>query len=389
MEISEVIMKKLKLAAVCTFGLEAIVKRECMNLGFENIKVDNGWVYFDGTEEDIAKANINLRCAERIMLILGQFEVKSFTELFDSIYALPIEEWIDEDGKFIINGKSVKSKLSSVPAIQASTEKAIVEKLKTKYETEWFSKLGADYSIWINIRADKATFAIDTTGAREGLFKRGYREISTIAPLKETMAAALVSLSYWNPDRILFDPMCGSGTIAIEAALIGKNIAPGLKRNFAAEKWSNIDASVWENARSEARDKINPDKKLKIYASDVSEKAVSIAKNNAVVAGVDDVIEFSIKDIFNIKKTDFDYGILITNPPYGDRIGDAENIPLIHKQLGELFGKNKTWSSYIITSNETFEREFGRKADRKRKLFNGNVKVNYYQYYGERPSLNV
>jgi len=378
-------MKKLKLAAVCAFGLEAVVKRECNDLGFENIKVDNGWVYFDGDDTDIAKANINLRCAERVMLILGTFKARSFAELFDNIYALPIEEWIDEDGKFVINGKSIKSKLSSVPAIQASSEKAIVEKLKTKYKNDWFTKDGANYSIWVNLRDDIATFAIDTTGAREGLFKRGYREKSTIAPLKETMAASLLALSYWNKDRILFDPMCGSGTIAIEAALIGKNIAAGLNRNFASERWSCLDSSIWKNEKINARKNINFDTELKIYASDISAKAIAIAENNAIEAGVDDVIEFSVRDIMHIKNTEYDYGIMITNPPYGERIGEDEKITEIHKHLGEVFGSDPTWSSYIITAKENFETEFGRKADRKRKLFNGNVKVNYYQYYGKKP----
>lgn len=378
-------MKKLKLAAVCAFGLEAVVKRECNDLGFENIKVDNGWVYFDGDESDIAKANINLRCAERVMLVLGSFKARSFAELFDNIYDLPIEDWIDEDGKFIINGKSYKSKLSSVPAIQASCEKAIVEKLKTKYKTDWFSKTGANYSIWINLRNDIATFAIDTTGAREGLFKRGYRENSTIAPLKETMAASLIALSYWKKDRILVDPMCGSGTIAIEAALIGKNIAAGLNRNFASEKWSCMDSNIWKEEKIAARKRIDFETDLKIYASDISAKAIAIAQNNAIEAGVDDVIEFSVKDVMHIKNTDFDYGILITNPPYGERIGDDDNITKIHEHLGKIYGENKTWSSYIITAKENFESEFGRKADRKRKLFNGNVKVNYYQYYGKKP----
>lgn len=378
-------MKTVKLAAACSFGLEAVVKRECIDLGFENVKVDNGWVFFDGVESDIAKANINLRCAERVMLVLGSFKARSFTELFDNIYALPLEEWIDEDGKFIINGKSIKSKLSSVPAIQASSEKAIVEKLKTKYKCDWFSKTGADYSIWVNLRDDIATFAIDTTGAREGLFKRGYRERSTIAPLKETMAASLISLSYWNKDRILVDPMCGSGTIAIEAALIGKNIAAGLNRHFASEKWTCLDADIWKQERIAARKRIDFDADLKIYASDISAKAVEIAKNNAIEAGVDDVIEFSVKDILQIEKTDFDYGILITNPPYGERIGSEEDIRKIHEHLGKIYGSNPTWSSYIITSQENFEKEFGKKADKKRKLFNGNVKVNYYQYYGKKP----
>lgn len=378
-------MEKIKLAAVCTSGLEAVVKRELQSLGYENTTTDNGWIYFDATLEDIPKTNIYLRSAERVMLVLGQFKVLSFEELFDNAFNLPWDEWITVDGKFTVKGKSVKSKLYSVPDCQSLVKKAVVKKLNEKYNVEWYSEDGPEFTILVSLHNDIATISIDTTGAREGLFKRGYRENSTIAPLKETMAAALIQLSYWNKNRILIDPMCGSGTIPIEAALIARNIAPGLNRSFASEKWPKVLPEYWKKIKSEARKAIDLDTPVKIYGYDISKKAISIARHNAEEAGVDDCIEFSVKDINSFEKTPFDYGILITNPPYGERIGSIEEIQEIHKTLGRVFGKNPTWSNYIITSIESFEKDYGKRADRRRKLYNGDVKVEYYQYYGKRP----
>lgn len=378
-------MGNIKLAAISAFGLEAIVKRELNDLGYENVNTDNGWMYFDGSIEDIPKTNINLRCADRVMLVMGQFEALSFEELFDKTYELPWEDWISKDGKFTVKGKSVKSKLYSTPDCQALVKKAISKKLCEHYDVEWMPETGPEYTVLISIHKDIATVSIDTTGAREGLFKRGYREHSTIAPLKETMAAALVMLSFWKKDRILYDPMCGSGTIAIEAALIGRNIAPGLNRTFASMQWPKVKEEYWKEAKIEARKKIDLDSEIKIYASDVSQKAIKIAQENAIEAGVDDCIEFFVKDVMTIQKPMCEYGILITNPPYGERIGESEDIAKLHKKLGDVFGKDVTWSKYIITAIETFEKDFGIKADKKRKLFNGDVKVDYYQYFGKRP----
>ncbi|HCX63154.1 MAG TPA: RNA methyltransferase [Clostridiales bacterium] len=377
---------KIKLAAISAFGLEAIVKRELNDIGFQDVTADNGWMYFGAGIQDIPKVNINLRCADRVMLIMGQFEAYSFEELFDKTYELNWENWIDKDGKFTVKGKSIKSKLYSTPDCQAIVKKAVSKKLCEHYDVEWMPETGAEYTILISIHKDVATVSIDTTGAREGLFKRGYREKSTEAPLKETMAAALVKLSYWNKDRILYDPLCGSGTIAIEAALIGRNIAPGLNRTFASMGWKAVKDEYWKNAKIEARKNIDFDADIKIYASDINPKAIKIAQENAIEAGVDDCIEFFVKDVNKIIEPMCPYGILITNPPYGDRIGEVEEIQKIHKRLGRVFGKDRTWSCYVITSVETFEKDFGRKADRKRKLFNGDVRVDYYQYYGERPS---
>ncbi len=378
-------MDKIKLAAISAFGLEAVVKRELNDLGYENIVTDNGWMYFDAEIQDICKTNINLRCADRVMLIMGQFEALSFEELFDRTYELPWEEWITKDGKFTVKGKSVKSKLYSTPDCQRMVKKAVSNKLSEYYDMEWMPETGPEFTILISINKDIATISIDTTGAREGLFKRGYREKSMTAPLKETMAAALVKLSFWNKDRVLYDPMCGSGTIAIEAAMIGRNIAPGLNRNFASMDWPMVKDEYWKNEKIEARKNIDFDSEIKIYASDVSEKAIRIAQENAAEAGVDDCIEFFIKDVNHIEKPMCSHGVLITNPPYAERIGDDELLIKIHKKLGQVFGRDKTWSVYVITSSVNFEKEFGRKADRKRKLFNGDMRVDYFQYFGERP----
>ncbi len=378
-------MDKIKLAAISAFGLEAVVKRELNDLGYENIVTDNGWMYFDADIQDICKTNINLRCADRVMLIMGQFEALSFEELFDRTYELPWEKWITKDGKFTVKGKSVKSKLYSTPDCQRMVKKAVSNKLSEYYNMEWMPETGPEFTILVSINKDMATISIDTTGAREGLFKRGYREKSMTAPLKETMAAALVKLSFWNKDRVLYDPMCGSGTIAIEAAMIGRNIAPGLNRNFASMDWPMVKDKYWKNEKIEARKNIDFDSDIKIYASDVSEKAIRIAQENAAEAGVDDCIEFFIKDVNHIEKPMCSHGVLITNPPYAERIGDDELLIKIHKKLGQVFGRDKTWSVYVITSSVNFEKEFGRKADRKRKLFNGDMRVDYFQYFGERP----
>ncbi len=375
-------MSKIKLAAVAAAGLEAVVKRELQDLGYKP-KVNNGWVYFDCEVKDIPIVNINLRSSDRVMLILGQFDAYNFEELFGKTYNLPWEEWITKKGKFTVNGRSIKSKLYSVPDCQSIVKKAVVEKLKDKYDVEWFEEEGAEFTIQLIIRKDKVTLSIDTTGAREGLFKRGYRKNSVESPIKETMAAALIQLSFWREDRLLMDPMCGSGTIPIEAALIGINKAPGLERSFASENWPAVPKEHWSSARKDAHSKIEVDKELKILASDIDPKAVKIAEENAKKAGVAKYIEFMVKDIKKIKLPE-KYGILITNPPYGERIGEDEEVKEILKTIGEIFGKDETWSNYIISPERNFENLYGEKASRKRKLYNGNIRVDYYQYYGKK-----
>jgi putative N6-adenine-specific DNA methylase len=376
-------MSKIRLAVVCTFGLEAIVKRELIQMGYTDLTVDNGWIFFDAEIEDIIKTNINLRSAERVLLVMGEFNAVTFTELHDKTYDLPWDEWIEKDGSFTVKGKSVKSKLYSVPDCQSIVKKAIVNKLKSKFDVEWFTEKGAEFTVQVSILKDNVILTIDTTGSREGLFKRGYRKSAVEAPLKETMASALVQLSFWNKDRILYDPMCGSGTIAIEAALIGTNTPPGLFRQFASEEWQAIPAIAWDDMRFYYESQIDNEVELKIFASDINQEAIDSAKKNAIRAGMEEHITFKTLDIKDIVLPG-DYGVMITNPPYGDRIGDEESVKVISEFLGKIFGGNKTWSNYIITPFEKFENYFGAKASRKRKLFNGNVKVNYYQYFGEK-----
>lgn len=379
-------MSNLNLIATTTFGLEACVKREVMRLGFENIKTSDGKVEFTGDESAIPKANLWLRCAGRVHLKIGEFKAITFDELFEKTKALPWEEWIPVDGKFTVVGKSVKSTLFSVPDCQAIVKKAVVEKLKQTYNVDWFDETGAEYTIQVALLKDTATLTIDTTGS--GLHKRGYRADAMIAPLKESLAAAMVELSYWNKDRILFDPMCGSGTIPIEAALIARNIAPGLNRKFASEEWERIGKDRWKAARMEAYKAINYDCEPLIYGSDIDPEAIEVAKENSIKAGVDDCIQFEVKPCQEITLPG-DYGCLVTNPPYGERIGELKEVENLYRALGAIMAQNTTWSTYLITSMEYFETLFGRKADAKRKLFNGRIKTDYYQFYGPRPPKNV
>ncbi len=370
--------------ATTTFGLEAIVKREAQNLGFTNISVEDGIVNFTGEIKDIPKANIWFRSADRILMVMNKFKATTFEELFQGVKAINWADFLPKDANFIVSGKSLKSTLSSVPACQKITEKAIVEKLKLTYkDVEYFSKSGALYKIQVALLKDNVTITLDTSGT--GLHKRGYRENQLAAPLKETLASALIDLSYYKKDRILIDPTCGSGTIAIEAAMIAKNIAPGLMRNFASENWDFIDKNYWKETRKEAYSKIDVNCRPEIYASDIDEKAIQIAKGNAKIAGVDDCIRFDVKPLNKVDIKNIKYGICICNPPYAERIGILEEVEQLYKDMGKIFNSNKTFSTYVLTSHEGFEKLYGRKADKKRKLFNGNVKVEYYQFFGERP----
>lgn len=379
-------MLQLNFTATTTFGLEATVKREIQRLGFHNIKVSDGAVSFTGDESAIPRANINLKSSDRLLLVMGKFKAYTFDELFEKTKTLNWEDWIPEDGNFIVTGKSVKSELYSVPDCQSIVEKAIVEKLKQKYNVNWFEKTGADYKIQIALLKDVATLTIDTTGA--SLHKRGYRESAVIAPLKETLASAMIELSFWKKDRIFLDPVCGSGTIPIEAAMTAKNIAPGLSRKFASEKWSNIPEELWKNERKKAYSLIDVNFKPEIYASDIDPKAIEMAKHNAVNAGVDDCIRFETKPFKDVTLKE-NYGVCICNPPYAERMGELKEVETLYKDMGKLFRSNKTWSVYVITSHEGFEKLYGKPADKKRKLFNGNVKTDYYQFFGEKPINNL
>lgn len=375
-------MEKLNLIATTTFGLEAIAKRELMDLGYIDLVVENGKIKFTGTEEDIPKANIWLRTADRVLLMLGEFKALSFEELFEKTKALPWDEWITEDGNFIVEGKSINSKLFSISDCQRIVEKAVVEKLKTKYDTEWFKKTGPKYTIEVSLLKDIATLTIDTSG--EGLHKRGYRDRAGDAPIKETLAAAMVLLSYWKKDRVLFDPFCGSGTIPIEAAMIGRNIAPGLDRSFASEEWPRIDKKYWADVKKAAYSAIDYESKLEILGCDIDKRSILRARDNAANLGLEEDISFFMKDMRDVDLKD-EYGVVITNPPYGERMGEKAQVHQLYKDLGEKFRELSTWSLYLITSEEEFEKLYGKKADRKRKLYNGRIKVDYYQYYGPRP----
>ena len=375
----------LNLIATAAFGLEAVVKREVSALtGAHDIKAQDGRIGFIGGAESIVQANLWLRSADRVLLKMGQFKAKNFDELFEQVKAIDWADWIPKNGKFTVLGKSVRATdLFSVSDIQSITKKAVVEKLKQTYHIEHFPEDGPEYTIEAAVLKDTVTLTIDTTGARNGLFKRGYRANSAKAPLKETMAAALISLSYFKPDRILLDPTCGSGTIPIEAAMIAKNIAPGLGRSFACEAWPQIPAKLWKEARKQAYSSINNEIEPLIFGSDIDPAVVELAYANAVEAGVDDCIRFEQKPLNEITLPG-DYGVAISNPPYGERIGQMSEVHQLYADMGRIFS-SPTWSVYVLTSDEFFESAFGRKANAKRKLFNGNIKTDYYQYYGSRP----
>lgn len=376
-------MEKYTLIATTTFGLEALCKRELIDLGMEIKKIQDGRIYFEGTMEDVAKANLWLRTADRVLIELGNFKALSFEELFNKVYELPWEDLIPANGNFIVNGKSIKSKLFSISDCQRITEKAIIKKLQTKYDIAWFEKSGALYDIEVALLKDYASITLDTTG--KGLHKRGYRKKHGDAPIKETLAACMVMLSYWNKDRILYDPFCGSGTILVEAAMIGRNIAPGLERGFAFNNWTGVNKDILAKAKKDALLKIDHHADLKIFGTDIDEEMVNLSREIVEDLGFEDDIKIFHKDFRDFDLED-SYGVMITNPPYGERL-KISDLARLERDLGEKINKLKTWSSYIITSDENFERNFKRKADRKRKLYNGKIKVDYYQYYGPRPDF--
>ena len=376
-------MSEITLIATTAFGLERVVKSEVLALGFDQIKVSEGRIEFKATINDIPTANLWLRSADRVLLKIGEFKAVTFDELFEQTKALPWETWITKDGKFDVTGKAVKSTLGSVRACQSIVKKAVVERLKAAYHVDWFSETEADYTIQVSMLKDVALLTIDTSGA--GLHKRGYREEFIEAPLKETLAAALVQLSFWNKDRLLIDPMCGSGTILIEAAMIGRNIAPGLRRSFASEQWPVIERSVWQKARRAAKEAIQPTAELQIYGYDIDEDSIWACQTNARNAGVANDIIFEQKDIRDLW-IDQQYGVMISNPPYGMRMSEYKEMNEIYISIHKTFRKKMGWSLYVLTADEMFPKYFKRAwPDRKRKLYNGNIQVWYYQYYGERP----
>ena len=369
--------------APCHFGMEAVLKREILNLGLEIIKVEDGKLTFKGDESAFARANIFLRTTERILLKVGSFKATTFDELFEGTKALPWENFIPRDGKFwVTKANSVRSALFSPSDIQSIMKKAMVERLKTKYEVDWFSETGTDYAVRVSLLKDEVTVGIDTSG--ESLHKRGYRKLTSLAPITETLAAAIILHTPWKADRILVDPFCGCGTFPIEAALIGMNIAPGINRNFAAENFSFLDKKIWDEARAEARDLIRHDVDLSIQGYDIDNDIISAARQNAKLAGVSDKIHFQAQDVRNLSNSN-KYGFIITNPPYGERMEDKKDMPALYKLIGRVYNSLDSWSMFLITGYEEAENYIGRKADKNRKIYNGMLKSYLYEYMGPKP----
>lgn len=368
----------------CHFGLEAVLKREIQELGYEISQVEDGRVSFYGDELALCRANIFLRSAERVLLKAGEFYAATFEELFQGTKQIPWEQYIPENGKFwVTKAASVKSKLFSPSDIQSIMKKAMVERLKEHFRKSWFPEDGAAYPVRVFIKKDLVTVGIDTTG--ESLHKRGYRPQSGKAPISETLAAALIMLTPWKRDRILVDPFCGSGTFVIEAAMMAAEIAPGMNREFTAENWANIISKKnWYEAITEANDRIKDNVKTDIQGYDIDEEVIRTARKNAVNAGVDHMIHFQQRPVSDLRHPK-PYGFIITNPPYGERLEEKETLPAIYKAFGESFRGLKDWSAYMITSYEDTERWFGRKADKNRKIYNGMIKTYFYQFSGPKP----
>lgn len=371
--------------AVCLFGMESSVSYELKNMGFSILKVSDGRITFEADAEGIARANICLRCAERVLVKIGIFRAENFEQLFEHVKQLPFENYLQQQSKFsVAKVRSVNSKLISAPDIQSITKKAIVERLKKIYKVDWFEETQGDHRIHIFINKDIVEISFDTTGAP--LHKRGYRELSGEAPLRETIAAFMVMLTPWRTDRILLDPMCGSGTIAIEAAMLGANIMPGINRNFAGEELSFLPKNVWTAVRKRALEEENTDE-FTIYAFDKNPQIIELAKRNAALAGVEHLIEFSVDDVTRFKTT-HEYGFLITNPPYGERMGEKKEVELLYKKMGKVFEKMPTWSFYVITALQNAEEFLGIKPQKKRKIYNGALKSELYLMPGPKPPKN-
>lgn len=377
-------MKYIELIAPCHFGLESVLKREIIDLGYEISKVEDGRVTFLGDAEAICRANIFLRTAERILLKVGEFKAVTFEELFEKTKALAWEEYIPVNGKFwVTKAASVKSKLFSPSDIQSIMKKAMVERLKRKYHQEWFPEDGASYPVRVFLMKDIVTIGIDTSGV--SLHKRGYRQLSSKAPITETLAAALIMLTPWRKDRILVDPFCGSGTFPIEAAMMAANIAPGMNRSFTAEQWTNlIPRKLWYESVEEAADLIEDQIEVDIQGYDIDGEVVKAARQNAADAGVDHMIHFQQRPVSQLRHPK-KYGFIITNPPYGERLEEREALPELYRTFGESFRKLEDWSAYMITSYDEAERYFGRKADKNRKIYNGMIKTYFYQFMGPKP----
>ena len=377
-------MKTFELIAPCHFGLEAVLKKEILDLGYEISLVEDGRVTFIGDDEAICRANVFLRTAERVLLKAGSFKAETFEELFQGTRDIPWEDFIPEDGKFwVTKASSIKSKLFSPSDIQSIMKKAMVERLKNRYGVTWFPENGASYPLRVFLYKDMVTVGIDTSG--ESLHKRGYRTLASKAPITETLAAALILLTPWNRDRILVDPFCGSGTFPIEAAMMAANMAPGMNRSFLAEEWRNvIKRKCWYEAMDEAGDLVEEDVQVDIQGYDVDGDIVKAARSNAQSAGVDHMIHFQRRPVSAMSHPK-KYGFIISNPPYGERIEEKENLPALYREIGERFAALDSWSMYLITSYEDAQKYIGRKADKNRKIYNGMLKTYFYQFMGPRP----
>ena len=371
-----------RIIATCAFGIESLVADELRKLGYEDLTVDRGRVAFEAGMEAICRANIWLRCADRVQVCLGEFSATTFDELFDQTVELPWADWMPEDAEFPVAGKSVKSQLSSVPACQAVTKKVIVTAMSRRYGRERFEETGPRYRIQVALLKDTVTLTLDASG--EGLHKRGYRDLNAPAPLRETLAAAMIYLCHWQPEYILADPCCGSGTIPIEAAMIGRNIAPGTQRSFDAFKWPCIPRELWSAAIEEADDLAQPDKPLRIWGSDIAQGAIALCRRHAERAGVTDAIEFTHRPLQEFK-TGHKYGYLLCNPPYGERLGDVKQAEALYRDIGELYRRLKLWSCFVLTPHEHFQGLFGAHATHRRKLYNGRIACWLYQYFGPKP----
>lgn len=377
-------METIQLVAPCHFGMEAVLKREIYDLGYEITKVEDGRVTFEGDEEAICRSNIFLRTAERVMVQIGRFHATTFDELYENMKALPWEKWIPQDGKFWVKkASSVKSKLFSASDIQSICKKAMVDRLKMTYHTDWFEEDGASFPVRVFLLKDEVTVALDTTG--EPLHKRGYRTWTSKAPISETLAAALIMLTPWRADRILVDPFCGSGTFLIEAAMMAANMAPGMNRSFTAEAWTHvIPKQLWYDIVEEAQEMVDLDVETDLQGYDLDSDMIKIARANAKQAGVEKLIHFQQRDVADLKHSK-KYGFIITNPPYGERLEEKKDLPALYTTIGEVYRNLDAWSLYMITSYEEAERYIGRKADKNRKLYNGMIRTYFYQFMGPKP----
>ena len=377
-------MKRYELIAPCHFGLEAVLKKEIIDLGYDVSKVEDGRITFLGDEEAVCRANVFLRTAERVLIKIGSFHAETFEELFQGTKGLPWEEFIPRDGKFwVAKAGSVKSKLFSPSDIQSIMKKAMVERLKEVYHVSWFEEDGEAFPIRVFLMKDEVTVGLDTTG--ESLHKRGYRKLTAKAPIAENLAAALIMLTPWRKDRILVDPFCGSGTFPIEAAMMAANMAPGMNRSFTAENWNHIvERSIWYDTVDEAREIVDLSVETDIQGYDIDESIVAAARENAKLAGVEKLIHFQkrgVEALSHAKK----YGFIITNPPYGERLEEKKDMPALYRTIGERYKELDAWSMYLITAYENAEQDIGRKADKNRKIYNGMMKTYYYQFMGPKP----